>query len=133
MTTSTLADQIAAIEFAIKDAFNYDESDITIPRDDVDKILASLQRLDAIDKVKVPEPLTHVIVDGPDGKDYIGVLRRPLYGHEIIDELRAETVAKEEYKEKYLATTDELIAQGKRAVKAEAERDALRKDAERYR
>jgi hypothetical protein len=53
-TKPTIEEQIEAIEFAIKDAFDYDESDITIPRDDVDAILASLKELAAIKSQPVP-------------------------------------------------------------------------------
>lgn len=106
-----------------------------------ESILASLQRLDKIDKVKAPEPvawlhrsMTHpqydagIYTDKRDGWETI-----PLYGPEVIDLLRRETVR---------ADRNGRMSQGnyelyKRTVadltKAEAELDALKKDAERYR
>jgi hypothetical protein len=74
---------------------------------------------------KVPEPLTHVIVDGPDGADMVVKLRVSLYGPEAVDMLAAERAALAEFGKDYDEMTEAFHLAYGRAGKAESRLKAL--------
>ena len=114
-------EQIAAVNTAIQDAFLYDESDITIPRSDVDTILASLQRLKAIDAAQVPEEpvvMTKTFMRGRTMEEHEVVFKRDY--DTLRDLLKREAARADEMTRKYAARWIEFNKMHERAEAAEA-------------